>query len=1069
MSLFDRTWILVRACMEAMPFRRSNGRQAVRRAACLVPMEYLEHRELMAGDMPTVSDVSKSVHFSVAQSSYIFKASDFTAGYHDASGAPITQIVIVKAPTNGLLSFNGSSQSVAAGTTINVGNISSLIYFYQPSSTYTGSDVFQWTAKTGSTQASNNANFTISIPDKAPTVTNIFKTVQSRTAPRFDTSDFTGAFKDGDNGDTLYQVKITRLPQHGSLTIFGGDATSNVVTAGTFGTVETGDLIALGQLANLVYTPNPGFTGTDSFAFNARDLEQFAASDASVAINVTASPALVITGGGQMINNHSAATNAGNFTDFGGMTTTADATLGTNTRTFVIVNNGSTTINLTGGKGKFVQISGAQAGDFKVITPPSKTTLDPGQTATFTIQFAPKANNIRRAMVTVPNSTGTPYTFAISGTGLITNSAFDSSSFSNVDWGTTVLGHGDGAFIGQQLTVTYSGFLLNYPSSTSVPTGNAGRVFDSTTNEGGKPFSFVLGEGQVIKGWDVALAGMKVGETRVLMIPAAAAYSTHSSGAIPSNAALEFTVTLLKITKPTITVSGNGVAIKNGDSTPRVADGTDFGTLAAKTASSDAHTFLIDSTNEAYVSNASVSVAGANPEDFVVTPPVGKDTSFKTITVTFKPTRPGVRTAVIHVKTGIASNPDFSFTVRGNSSAYTDIVPALATATGLPATVIAGSTPTFTVPLTVTNIGTSPLPGGATTDVHFFLKRKDNGRQFDFAQSPPALNVSGLGAGASKTFRITLKLPANLNPGDYSLVAVINRKKGVAETLATNDKVTGSQVFTVEPTTTNLAGDLVSSKLPTAIIAREPISGSIVVRVRNVGNQQLPAGQQIKLTVQTRNLVTNEVITLTTSAPFSVSGMAGHTSMLFTVPVNKAKGLPAANYGYEVVIKPVQALAQSNTADDVISKTTGGTRLGLRVSQPDISATLGNSTLPKTITVGSPTNKSGTIGVVIKNAGTAALPADEKVKIAIIAHPTGGGSDITLLAAGAQYSVASLAASGNTTIAVPVSFNGTKFTAGNYTVEAQVMLVSAVPESNTGNNLATVNASNLSIGLTATA
>ena len=423
MSLMNYTWILVRACIEAMPFRKSDASARTTRRSRHVPLDFLEHRELMAADVPTLTDVSKAVHFNVSSASYSFKLSDFTPGFHDAAGNALQQIQIVAVPANGELSLDGSS-SVTAGTFINVANISSLTYFYNPGSTYTGSDVFTWSAvNSTSTQASNNANFTLLVPDKAPTVSNISKTVQSRTSPRFNLSDFTKSFKDGDVGDTLFQVVIQTVPQHGSLTILGGDATNKVVTNGSFGNVNAGDRISLGQcLANLIYTRRtPGYTGSDSFSFNARDLEQFAADDANVLIHVTAAPALVVTGGGQMVANHSTATSPANFTDFGGMTTTADSTLKRrHPNTFVIANNSNTTINLTGGKGKLIQVSGSNAGDFKVVTPPAKTTLAPGQLVTFTIQFAPSANDTRRATITIPNSTGTPYTFNISGTGLIT-------------------------------------------------------------------------------------------------------------------------------------------------------------------------------------------------------------------------------------------------------------------------------------------------------------------------------------------------------------------------------------------------------------------------------------------------------------------------------------------------------------------------------------------------------------------------------------------------------------------------------------------------------------------------
>jgi FKBP-type peptidyl-prolyl cis-trans isomerase FkpA len=102
-----------------------------------------------------------------------------------------------------------------------------------------------------------------------------------------------------------------------------------------------------------------------------------------------------------------------------------------------------------------------------------------------------------------------------------------------------VVGHGDTAASGQRVTVHYTGWLDN--------NGNKGAKFDSSRDRN-EPFAFSLGRGQVIKGWDQGVAGMKVGGKRKLTIPPDLGYGARGAGGvIPPNATLVFEVELLGV------------------------------------------------------------------------------------------------------------------------------------------------------------------------------------------------------------------------------------------------------------------------------------------------------------------------------------------------------------------------------------------------------------------------------------------------------------------------------------------------------------------------------------------
>jgi peptidylprolyl isomerase len=99
-----------------------------------------------------------------------------------------------------------------------------------------------------------------------------------------------------------------------------------------------------------------------------------------------------------------------------------------------------------------------------------------------------------------------------------------------------IKGTGPEAKAGQPVTVNYVGALFK-----------GGKVFDASWKRN-EPFTFTLGQGSVIKGWDQGVAGMKVGGRRELIIPAALGYGAKGAGAsIPPNSTLVFVIDLLGV------------------------------------------------------------------------------------------------------------------------------------------------------------------------------------------------------------------------------------------------------------------------------------------------------------------------------------------------------------------------------------------------------------------------------------------------------------------------------------------------------------------------------------------
>lgn len=109
---------------------------------------------------------------------------------------------------------------------------------------------------------------------------------------------------------------------------------------------------------------------------------------------------------------------------------------------------------------------------------------------------------------------------------------------------------------GDKVSTLYKGTFIN------------GKEFDSTANRGNQPFTFVVGQGQVIKGWDEAVEHMKVGSKWEIYVPYDLAYGENGRGPIGPDETLVFELELVDVTpaaKPAASTSGNGNQVVSGE------------------------------------------------------------------------------------------------------------------------------------------------------------------------------------------------------------------------------------------------------------------------------------------------------------------------------------------------------------------------------------------------------------------------------------------------------------------------------------------------------------------------
>jgi uncharacterized repeat protein (TIGR01451 family) len=406
-------------------------------------------------------------------------------------------------------------------------------------------------------------------------------------------------------------------------------------------------------------------------------------------VTVVAVPEIAVLGNGQLIASGDTTPNPADGTDFG------SSPLGQPiTHTFTISNSGNIPLQLSGAP--LVAISGLNASDFSVVALPS-TPVGAGQTTTFQVSFTPSAGGLRSATVSIASNDAdeNPYTFAIQGNG--TNSA----------------------------PIANAGVDQLFATSALVTLDGTG----SSDPDGHIPLTYV---------WS------QIGGPPVTLSSAASVSPTFTAPAVSTVLAFSLMVTdsfglqalapdtvviTITSTPPDIGVLGNSQPIADGDTTPSLADATDFG--SSPLGQGVTHTFTISNSGSSALQlsgTPAATISGPNAADFsVVVQPgtsvgVGQTTTF---VVRFTPSASGPRLATVSIISNDSNESPYTFTVQGTgaplvgtSRLYLPIIlREFATAPDLTVESISASSGQVTV--VIKNIGTASAAGAFWVDIYF--------------------------------------------------------------------------------------------------------------------------------------------------------------------------------------------------------------------------------------------------------------------------------------------------------------------------------------------------------------
>jgi hypothetical protein len=387
-------------------------------------------------------------------------------------------------------------------------------------------------------------------------------------------------------------------------------------------------------------------------------------------------PEIQILGNGQPIVNGDTSPSSGDGTDFGAI----DVSSGLSTRAFTVQNTGTGVLNLSG-----ISLSGSS--DFAVTQLPDAV-VDPGNSTTFVIVFNPSQTGLKNAIVSLSNNDGDehPYTFQIQGTGVATPvpeievqgngqtildgdtspALADGTQFGDVDVA--------GGFVTRIFTVRNQG-------SATLNLGSVLIVGSSAFAVAQQPDAQVApGASTTFRiAFDPASEGLKT---------ATISLANNDSNEDPYN----FSIQGRGVVLPEIAIRGNGQEIVDGDITPSVADGTNFGTVGT-TGSPVTRSFTIQNQGSGSLSLGTVTLSGSS--DFTVAQqPLssvnpGGNTTFA---ITFAPGSTGLKSAIVSLASNDGDENPYTFQIQGQGE---NLPLTIATPANLPSATVGSSYSVF--------------------------------------------------------------------------------------------------------------------------------------------------------------------------------------------------------------------------------------------------------------------------------------------------------------------------------------------------------------------------------------